>query len=101
MKTLCLLSMLVDCLRIKEAYFSALFIWYQTVLLFNNHHRRDKDVPWIFTKHHALQTKIILIEKASKHGKKKKKNQQTKQNKTNKQTNKQNKKANRIREREI
>ena len=50
---------------------------------------------WIVTKHHALQTKIILIEKASKHGKKKK------QNKTkNKQTNKI-KKANQIREREI
>ena len=45
---------------------------------------------WIVTKHHALQTKIILIEKASKHGKKKKQNK-TKQNK--KQTNKQNKKS--------
>ena len=54
---------------------------------------------WIVTKHHALQTKIILIEKASKHGKKKK--NKTKQNKTkNKQTNKI-KKANQIREREI
>ena len=45
---------------------------------------------WIFTKHHALQTKIILIEKASKHGKKKKQTNKTKQNKKkkNKQTNK-------------
>ena len=44
---------------------------------------------WIVTKHHALQTKIILIEKASKHGKKKKK--PTNKTKQNKQTNKQTK----------
>ena len=42
---------------------------------------------WIVTKHHALQTKIILIEKASKHRKKK----TTKQNKTKQKTNKQTK----------
>ena len=46
---------------------------------------------WIVTKHHALQTKIILIEKASKHGQKKTNKQNKTKQKTNKQTKKQTK----------